>query len=288
MVAASIRCVNCPNVQPMTDVIRKFLNKFRPQPSPKVITFTGGMGAQIISAAIYYSLRDSGEKVLADLSYFVQTPRIASPGRPGDCSFWPWQLDDFGISQQSFENVLSTNGSNLHYIHDGELKLQLGIGALSQTSIQVRFPVPPKLNYLLPVDFPKDFLCLHIRRGDYLNVASHLVGDEQFAGIAKKFSKLLQGLVVLSDSPISADFKATMVPFFTQVAWMEELDTLQSHCLMRQARVLVCSNSQFSLTAGLLNNKGLVIFPRKWFGPGNEKIEKTLSNHCDFQILGGF
>ncbi len=272
----------------MTDVIRKILKKFSLQSSPKVITFTGGMGAQIISAAIYYSLRDAGEKVLADLSYFAQIPRIASPGRTGETSFWPWKLDDFGISQETFETVLSPKCSKLHYIQDGELKLQLGIDALSQKSIQIRFPIPTKLNDLLPFDFPEDFLCLHIRRGDYLNVASHLVADGQFAGIAKKFSKLLHGLVVLSDSPISVSFKAAMVPLFNQVAWIEEIDALHSHCLMRQARVLVCSNSQFSLTAGLLNTQGLVMLPSKWFGPGNEKIEKTVLSHCDFQMLRDF
>ena len=37
---------------------------------PVAITFTGGMGAQIVSAAIYYHLEHEGRPVIADFSYF--------------------------------------------------------------------------------------------------------------------------------------------------------------------------------------------------------------------------
>ena len=272
----------------MTNVVQKIFNKFTASSSPRVITFTGGMGAQIISAAIYYALRDAGEKVLADLSYFDQAPHIANPGTPGDCSRWAWQLDDFGIQQRSLEPVVLARKSKHLCIYDGEVKLRLGIDALRQAKIKARFPVPPQVNDLLPAEFPNNFLCLHIRRGDYVNVASHLVDDEQFIGMAKNFSGLLQGLVVLSDSPIPAKFRASVMPLFNHIAWLEELDAFHAHRLMRQARALVCSNSQFSLTAGLLNTQGLVLLPRKWFGPGHEKMESTVLDNCEFQMLSNF
>lgn len=41
-----------------------------------VVTVTGGMGAQIISAAVYFSLRNEGRTVYADLSYFDKAERI--------------------------------------------------------------------------------------------------------------------------------------------------------------------------------------------------------------------
>lgn len=272
----------------MNGIARKIFNIFIPQSTPRVITFTGGMGAQIFSAAVYHALRETGENVLADLSYFDKTPHTASPGMPGDCSHWSWQLDDFGISQQSFETVVLAEKSKHHHIQDGEVKFQLGIDALRKTSIQSRFPIQTRVADLLPLEFPSTYLCLHIRRGDYLNVASHLVGDEQFISIAKKFSGMLDGLVVLSDSPIPTEFRTSVMPLFTHIAWLDQLDAFSAHRLMRQARALVCSNSQFSLTAGLLNTQGLVLLPKTWFGSGHEAMENVVMGCCEFQTLGHF
>jgi hypothetical protein len=62
------------------------------------VTFTGGMGAQMISAAIYLSMKNDGLPVYADLSYFDKPESVAAAGKPGDCSHWSWQLDTFAPS----------------------------------------------------------------------------------------------------------------------------------------------------------------------------------------------
>jgi len=51
---------------------------------PTIVTFTGGMGAQIISAAIYFSMKNSGRPVYAVLSYFDRPESIAVVGKTGD------------------------------------------------------------------------------------------------------------------------------------------------------------------------------------------------------------
>ena len=56
------------------------------------------------------------------------------------------------------------------------------------------------------------------------------------------------------------------------------------HCLMRNASLLVRSNSQFSLTAGLLSS-GFVVLPKKLYGGGEEKLESLISELSDFAVM---
>lgn len=54
--------------------------------SPMIVTFTGGMGAQIISAAIYFYLKNEGHVVYADMSYFDKEENIATVTSGGGVS----------------------------------------------------------------------------------------------------------------------------------------------------------------------------------------------------------
>ena len=52
---------------------------------------------------------------------------------------------------------------------------------------------------------------------------------------------------------------------------------------MRNAEILICSNSQFSLAAGALNKSGLVLVPKNW---GNaDGIAETVSLYGNFQTF---
>jgi hypothetical protein len=53
---------------------------------------------------------------------------------------------------------------------------------------------------------------------------------------------------------------------------------------MRNSNILVCSNSQYSLTAGALN-EGLVIIPKVWLGPENKKFEAEIEKLYGFAVL---
>jgi hypothetical protein len=252
-----------------------------------VLTFTGGMGAQIISAAIYWHLKENGREVHADLSYFDKNERVAKVGTAGEVSHWSWQLEPFGLSRSSFDEVGAYSKRDFDLIEDGPRKMMLGVSALRTKGMQDHFPVPGVPSGALPAGFADDYLCVHVRRGDYVNVASHLVSDHEFFELAGRFAGLVKHLVVVSDSPIEQAFRNTISAGFEQAAFLDDIDAYASHCVMRKARVLICSNSQFSLIAALLNPQALVVLPKRWFGEKDRAIEAPIHEACGFQLLGG-
>src|SRR3970040_1309729 len=154
------------------------------------------MGAQIISAAIYWYLKDEGRKVYADLTYFDKSEHIATVGRAGEVSHWSWQLDPFGLGQSSFEPAAPYSGRNIELIEDGPQKMMLGLGALRRPEVQQRFEISGNQAGVLPAGFSSGYMCIHVRRGDYVNVACHLVSDREFFELAGKFAGLVKYLVV--------------------------------------------------------------------------------------------
>lgn len=252
---------------------------------PTVVTFTGGMGAQIISAAIYFSMKNSGHPVYAGLSYFDKPESVAVVGKPGDCSHWSWALEPFGLSLASFDTSPGLTKRNADILQDGPRKLELGLKALAEPEVQKSFGIPVGTNDVLPGKFAGGFLCIHVRRGDYVNIASHLVADSEFIGLTRKFSGLVNSIVVLSDSPINQDFRNALSSYFKDASFLDNTDAYTAHRIMRNARILICSNSQFSLIAAALNPHALVLIPKQWFEGGDRHIEAPIHSRCIFQIM---
>jgi hypothetical protein len=251
---------------------------------PTVVTFTGGTGAQILSAAIYFSMKDTGQAVYADLSYFNSAEKKAIVGNAGECSHWSWRLDSFGLPQASFEASPGLTKRNANILWDGPEKWELGLKALAQPNIQGLFKVPADLDDLMLGKFADSFLCIHVRRGDYVNVFSHLVADSELLGIARRFSGLVEQAVVLSDSPIESSFRSTVSSYFKEASFLDDIEPDAAHRIMRSARILICSNSSFSLTAGALNPNALVVIPKQWV-EGSRRIEAPIQSRCSFQII---
>lgn len=251
-----------------------------------MVTFTGGMGAQVISAAIYFSMKRAGQAVYADLSYFDEPESVAQAGQDGRCSHWAWQLNLFGLTPAAFETNPALTRRNANYLVDGPQKLDQALKALRQPEVREHFKVPVGLDDVLPDWGADKYLCIHVRRGDYVNVASHLVSDEEFIAQAGKFARLVDRVVVLSDSPLSETFRAAIAAQFAQARFLAQTDVESAHRVMRQASILICSNSQFSLIAAALNPQALALIPKRWFGDNDQAIEAPLHARCAFQILG--
>jgi hypothetical protein len=116
-------------------------------------------------------------------------------------------------------------------------------------------------------------------------VASHLIQDTEFISLINKFSGLVKHAVILSDSPIKQDFRDAVFPSFASVFFLDNIDPYSSHRVMRNARILICSNSTFSLTAATLNPSALVIIPKRWFAEKDHAIEAPIHALCTFQIM---
>jgi Glycosyl transferase family 11 len=264
----------------------RFTSHVPHQDRPTVVTFTGGMGAQIISAAIFFSMRNAGRQVFADLSYFNKPEHVAVAGTPGDCSQWGWQLEPFRLFPESFATSPRFQDRRLSILKDGPEKIALALEALEQPEIQKIFEIPLGLSDVLPADFAGTFLCIHLRRGDYVNVASHVVADGPFISLARKLSGLVNRVVVISDSSITANLRSSVSACFSNAAFLDDTDPYTAHRIMRNARVLICSNSQFSLSAAALNSAALAVIPKQWVGAGERHIETPIHAKCLFEIFG--
>jgi Glycosyl transferase family 11 len=195
------------------------------------------------------------------------------------------ELAHFNLHRDSFATAQSLVPHQAEIIEDGALKLQLGLAALRQENIQNLFTLhQANVAHLLGGGRDK-YLCIHIRRGDYLNVASHLISDDAFVRLAKRFVDLMNHAVIVSDSVVTDDLRARLSSLFAKTTFLDHINEYETHCVMRGAHILIGSNSQFSLIAAILNTKGLVLLPRTWFGDEQPELEALVSDLGDFQVL---
>ena len=261
------------------------------QDSEVVVTFTGGLGAQIFSAAIYYYLMGKGRTVYADLDYFRQPAKTATVGNKGEASHWNYELGEYGLPMEGFSTKKFKKTffkRNMpHVIPDGAEKMELAIEALRHREIKKYFPVKSAVaEECRKITGGNDYLCIHIRRGDYVNVASHLVDDMDFVNLAKSLSNFVTAVIVISDSEVSGMVKESLPGLFKHCSFIVGGNLHSAHALIRQAKYLVCSNSQFSLSAALLNEIGQQVFvPTKWFGDVDADIQMPINALCRFQVL---
>ena len=64
---------------------------------------------------------------------------------------------------------------------------------------------------------------------------------------------------------------------FNKVSWLNNIDNKVTHQLMRRSSILICSNSQFSITAAYLSNNTSFIPNKKnikYFLPLKNKSSK--------------
>jgi hypothetical protein len=252
---------------------------------PTVVVFAGGMGTQIISAAVYFSIKHAGHPVFADVSYFRVPEKLAVAGNAGQLTHWGWQLDPFGLPREAFETRDGLTERNAEMLFDGPRKVELSLEAIARPEIQSLFKIPVGVDDILPAGFSDRFLCMHVRRGDYVNVASHLIADGEFVRLAGKFAGLARHVVVISDSPIDSDFQSAVSQLFKEVLFLDDIDAFAAHRIMRNASILICSNSTFSLTAAVLNSRALAIVPKQWAGGDDRQVEAAIRSRCSFQIM---
>lgn len=267
------------------------MNQNPRQPSEVFVTFTGGLGAQIFSAAIYYYLKSKGRTVYADLDYFKQPGKTATVGNKGEVSHWNYELGEYGLplegfSTRKFEKTFFKRNMP-HVISDGAEKVELAIEALRHQDVQKVFPIRQSVaEECRNITAGNQYLCIHIRRGDYVNAASYLVDDMDFVNLAKSLSDFVSTVVVISDSEVSGMVKESLLGLFEHCSFVVGGNLHVAHALIRQAKYLICSNSQFSLSAALLNEVGQQVFiPTKWFGDVDANIQTPINALCRFQIL---
>lgn len=282
----AIRCARVPACAAIAyvDMALGLLRRSHPHQSP-AISFTGGLGAQMLSAAGYFRLEMDGATPEADLNYFDVPPRIAAPGS-GEVSIWPWQLKPFGIAPEGFWRLAGRVSRN-RVLRDSPQKTALGIQGLRTPEIRARFEVPRGVREVLPPEFPQRFAAVHLRRGDYLNVASHVVPDEAFVSALLTYAQDLEAVVLLSDGEPGATARARLEGTFRHFWVPERLSAWDTHRVLLASAMMIGSNSQFSLVAALLHESGRVLLPSRWAGRPVDQAawEAEVTGLCAFRAM---
>ena len=249
----------------------------------KTITFTGGLGAQILSAAAYFYLEKIGTPVRASLDYFNLKHHVATPGNKGEISVWKWELHMMSINPDRFVQTLAAENE---YVFDGEEKLQLGLLGLADYEIRSKFNIVNQANEVRKFIFGNDkYICVHVRRGDYTNVASFLVSDESFVDAIKPLTGLVSRLLLVTDTEPDSNFKDDLKSLKINTQILVGGDVAVVHGLMRLSDILICSNSQFSYTAAALRPINYLTFlPTQHDNEPNSPTNRFLRRAGKFQI----
>ena len=261
--------------------IRHYLGKY----NPNLIVFDGGLGSQIMNYFQFTYLIHNNYKVELNMEYFDNPPSKHH-------NFFvlrKWALDRYGISIDSIKN-------KAHKISNSNAKIPSNLLAKDDKNYFKKF-LDLDLSDIFPIDTLKinvflfnnnissDYYAIHIRKGDALNTASKLVteGDVQDLSL-KLFAKLpIHPILIFSDTEIDSTVKRTLIKLGYDRVFLflpETCSDFTTHDLLRKAKVLVTSNSTFSLSAALLSRKSQLAFiPIEFYGgyrdgPTNDLLNK--------------
>jgi hypothetical protein len=248
----------------------------------------GGLGAQILNYGLFKYFKKKNLPVSLDLSYFDIESSKAVKGRLGSVSHWSWELNTYGVNFQSLRDNNETNGGPC--LGDGPLKTKYILQAFQNDDLKkyFNFIYNDRLTYKFRRSILKGdpYLCIHARRGDYLNIGFHLISGNDLEVIADKFKKIFKQCVLLSDTTVKkSEYKKLRKYYNNRFHILDrEPDPKFAHSIMRNSSLLICSNSQFSLSASLLSN-GVRLVPKKWFGRSHKKLNTTLQSIFDFGVV---
>jgi hypothetical protein len=251
----------------------------------------GGLGSQIICYLIYAQAYKKNKFIFFDISFFLK--------RPDDLVFSTntyrsWSLDNFGISLESlivqpnlsFFDRLKLKPDDIYYGHQFE-----------------KFMI--NYNYDLAVLFPNfgwektllskyliqegDYSVIHIRKGDFILQASYLVNDLSYIKLLRSLNIIISNNVfIVSDEYLGASLEQQIKDVLTnsKVYFEYSATEIVTHGLMRNAKILVTSNSMFSLSAAILRDKSLLtITPKIFFGNSFETYNKGINSLSDWNII---
>jgi hypothetical protein len=260
----------------------------------KLVYIEGGLGSQIFGIISFWERQEEYGTANAkcDLSYFSSNSRD---------SLWDWELDHYGINLIELRRFESTSIKNIlrmksDFLSETELNSNYWIEARKKYLNRFGFNSKPVFDFLQEVTKSKNlesFGAVHIRRGDYLKVASRVVGFNEYLALLKDIQGLMpEHLLIISDSQLEENEKATLDEIFGnshKLVYLDNphLDPFLIHCLLREADLLVTSNSTFSFSAALFGKSGQLAFSPVNFHSGRnmEKYNRSFRTAGSFMTL---
>ena len=226
----------------------------------------------------------------ADVSYFKS--RIESPySDTKGLTRWPWELHRYGFSLDQF--APNKHGLRMRLSESDQARLDLEfMPMIAQRDWTRTFPiVDSTASELEKIEIrpEEDFACIHVRRGDYLRVASRTISFHETLRLSHDLRALLpRNVVFLSDDPFSADEveAASKLLYEKTCTFLSGSDQHASHGILRMASILVTSNSTFSWSAGMLSMHPdvVIVSPQHFHGPGHRATNALFQSVSDWMI----
>ena len=255
-----------------------------------VVFIEGGLGSQLLAMMIYVTRQEVAPDVQADVSYFksrLDKPLDDSRG----LTQWPWELDKYGYDLDLFPVVRHRFRRRLSESDQAQVDQQF-MSMVAQRDWNQVFPIVKSAAYeleRLEIQPEQEFACIHVRRGDYLRVASQIVPFEKTLDVVYALRDLLpRSVVFVSDDPFTSTEVTSASELLNdkQCTFLAGSDQHASHGLMRMASVLITSNSTFSWSAGILSIRPdvMIISPQHFHGPGHEPTNAIFQSASSWML----
>jgi len=276
-------------------VLRRLLSFIFSSQLMKIVRIEGGLGSQLIGLVIYESKKMKNPSIRPDVSYFSQKSFAEKSNGP---TIWSWQLDLYGYPLENLFNqakfydrylgvLFSSNSSKIKDSADE-------LAVVPWRSFAKKIPLAEGLSDFLEkydLSSEKDFAVIHVRRGDYLKVASRILTLEESIDGFARFSSLTSGPIfitsddILSEKDLSYCKEQLKLARFIVVDPSTDLHIV--HSLMRSASFLFTSNSTFSWTAGMLNVRDtpMIISPTSFFGDKDQRFNDLFRTRSSWMVL---
>jgi hypothetical protein len=257
----------------------------------KLVDIEGGLGSQILGVISFWERQErfGVEKAKCDITYFSTRNRE---------SLWNWELDQYQISLIELKKFESARFKNMlrmksDFLSDLELNANYWIEVRKKYLDRFEFDSKQVNTFreeIIGLEIKKSYGVVHIRRGDYLQVASKVINFDEYLNLLLTLRELIpKDLLIVSDSQLHVKEKEKLSSHFGENHNLVFLDDPQLnpfliHCILREADVLVTSNSTFSFSAALLGKSGQRAFSPVNFHSG-ESVEKY---NRSFRAAGSF
>lgn len=244
--------------------------------STHVIHIDGGLGSQIMQFSLYLRLKQDGKRVVLDASYYENQVGVE---RSSAVTSRSWELEPFGyfLADSSSRRRIRLRDSDFARLYlPVYRKLIEDQSFLASNFFLKKVQVGELLEKLkLTEEELDDVTVMHLRQGDFLKVASFLLGEDYYIeaiAIARKLTETTGSkLVIVSDEEISEQRWPRLHALISGKSEESEVLTLVGHEpivvheFMRSCGTLICSNSNFSFTAAMFRKGKISIYPSKFY-----------------------
>lgn len=274
---------------PFFIVINNIINHFNLN-RKYIIYFDGGLGSQIISYMQLIVFENENIEYFVNKDFFNRNESDHIFKKEN--TYRNWQLEYFGIKSDQFQNVIKSNRLFEHNTIKKTQQLSKFIELKAKYNFSDNFPVSENTLTNIHnsgVNINQDYTAIHLRRGDFIKFSSLVISDEQFIEFLSTVKSIINNkLILISDSILSEYFIKKINALFPEsdIKILIGGDEIEMHTIMRFSKILITSNSMYSLSAAMLQKKDAIsIVPKYFYGAKEYYYNEVFSKIYNWSIL---